>query len=42
MQFNTTKKPLNQNRMKEIVEVICLTVVALGFMYFVYKMVNED
>jgi hypothetical protein len=31
--------------MKEIVEIIesiCLTVAALGFMYFMYKMVNED
>jgi hypothetical protein len=30
------------NGLKEIVEVICLTIAALAFMYFVYKMVNED
>jgi hypothetical protein len=39
---NTTTKPLNQNRMKEIVDVICLTIISLGFMYFMYKMVNID
>jgi hypothetical protein len=30
------------NGLKEIVEIICLTAAALGFMYFVYKMVNEN
>ena len=28
--------------LKEIIEIICLTIALLGFMYFVYKMVNED
>ena len=27
--------------LKEIVEAICLTVTALGFMYFIYK-INQD
>jgi hypothetical protein len=27
---------------KEAVEVICLTVAALAFMYFIYKMANID
>lgn len=30
------------NEIKEIIEIICLTVMALGLMYFMYKMVNED
>ena len=36
---------LNQNKMKEKVEIIesmCLTVAALLFMYFMYKIIKSD
>ena len=26
---------------KEIVEIICLTIAALGFMYFIYKILSD-
>jgi hypothetical protein len=30
------------NEIKEIIVIICLTVMALGFMYFMYKIVTAD